>query len=70
MLYITYEDKETTWHINESIDKNTAAKITEIQADGDELAFIQQSFSNIPMPLHRRVVRWYGEIARFIIVNL
>ena len=40
-----------------------------VQADGDELELIRDKLSNIPMA-DRRVVKWYGEDARFIIMNL
>lgn len=41
-----------------------------IQADGDELERIRDQFSNLPIPKSRRVVRWSGETAAFIAMNL
>ena len=48
--------------VNEEIDY--------IQADCDELDYINNEFRNLPNPIHKRVVRWYGEMARFIYQNL
>jgi hypothetical protein len=45
-------------------------EISFIQADGHELDFILANFTNLPYPKGRRVVRWYGETARFIYQNL
>lgn len=40
-----------------------------VQADGHELETICQQFSGIPMTSNR-VVRWNGEVARFIVDNI
>lgn len=40
-----------------------------IQADGDELERIRDTFDNIPMP-KTRVVTWTGEMATFIGMHL
>lgn len=40
-----------------------------VQADGDELEYIRNKFTNIPMT-NGRVVRWHGEMARFILSNI
>ena len=52
------------------------AKVYMIQADGDELEHIKKMFSGnewhgytIPLP-DKRVVRWVGDLARTILVNL
>lgn len=67
------------WHVGtpfpSDIAKFAMQKTTlELQADGDELEHIKRVFSlggtyTIPMP-QKRVVRWYGDIARTIIGNL
>ena len=40
-----------------------------VQADGDELEKISDQFVNLPITTGR-VVRWQGEMARFIVNNL
>ena len=67
------------WHVgtpfqNELAKFTSAKSVLELQADGDELEHIKRLFSlggtySIPMP-QKRVVRWYGDIARTIIGNL
>lgn len=49
----------------------------DIQADGHELEHIKTLFRtggnggySIPMPVNKRVVRWYGDIAATIIFNM
>lgn len=73
---------EYQWHIgtelpkislNRFIDKHghiTEFEIVRIQADGDELELIKNSFTNIPIPTKKRVVQWFGEMAQFIFANL
>ncbi len=49
--------------VNEEIDY--------IQADGDELIAIRQLFPEaIPFPQGKRVVRWFGDLAKTIYYNL
>lgn len=43
--------------------------VSEIQADGDELEYIQKHFTNLPMANLSRVVRWKGDLAQFIYDN-
>lgn len=40
-----------------------------VQADGHELSAIEEQFYNVPMH-EGRVVRWFGETAKFIVGNL
>ena len=40
-----------------------------VQADGHELDFIFQQFHGLPFA-QGRVVRWYGDHARFIVANI
>lgn len=71
-LYITFEDNSgTNWHIGEKnpVDYKKVNEIREIQADGHELEHIHGNFSNIPVA-NKRVVRYFGDIAKFIIGNL
>jgi len=67
-------DYETGWHIGEQNPFQhrhaEIERVIEVQADGDELAYIYNKFNNLPtMPL-RRVVRWFGDHAKFIAANL
>ena len=41
----------------------------DVMADGDELIYISQQFDNIPIT-NRKIVRWTGETAQFIMLNL
>ena len=41
-----------------------------IQADGDELEAITDNFFCLLSPSNKRVVRWYGDIAKTIYFNL
>lgn len=66
---------EFKWHIGEELPKIsfektihtngtvTQREIVRIQADGDELELIKNSFTNIPIPMKKRVVKWFGEMA-------
>ena len=40
-----------------------------VQADGDELEIIRDNFTNLPMT-DKRVVRWHGDFAWFIVANI
>jgi hypothetical protein len=73
--------RENVWHTSDALgigDSNSNrlsarfgmdANCIEIQADGDELHLICKRFTNIPCG-PGPVVRWKGEIARFIYDNL
>lgn len=73
---------EFKWHIGEELPKIscketihtngsiTQREIVSLQADGDELELIKNSFTNIPIPMKKRVVKWFGEMAQFIFANL
>ena len=44
--------------------------VVEVQADGDELAYIKRNFENLPMRVNKPEVTWYGDDARFIVGNI
>jgi hypothetical protein len=69
MLYIITNKREYQWHVGEPT-PNVKEDIVAVQADGDELDRITKDFDNIPCPKHKRVVRWFGEMATFIARNL
>ena len=58
------------WHVGEKYVFGIFADyVIEIQADGDELEYIKNNFTNIPYS-NKRVVNWKGDIAKFIVRNL
>lgn len=65
-------DVEMTWHVGKflPIASEDVKHIKEVQADGDELEYIKNNFSHMPVNVNRRVNRWFGEMARFIVANL
>ncbi len=71
-LYITTDDgKEINVHIGSGPmrEKVEPMFVDWIQADGDELTAIYRKFDKLPY-CNERVVRWYGDTAKFIIGNL
>lgn len=81
-LYIvTTKKPDFEWHIGERLELSPEYinTIQYIQADGDELehiviefTLISNTYANItiPLPKTKRVVKWYGDIAKTIIANL
>ncbi|MDO7847594.1 hypothetical protein Q5H92_14585 [Hymenobacter sp. M29] len=55
---------------------NAVKELISVQADGQELEYIKQAFTNLPMRVGSPqtpgglVVTWYGELAKFIVSNL
>ncbi len=71
MMYICRKDKpDLHWHIGESVEDNLIHDIWMVQADGDELVYIETRFINLRNVRRTRVVRWYGDDAVFIVGNL
>lgn len=56
------------WHVGTKYEHNehTIDHVTEVQADGHELEWVLREFNNIPTIRARRVMRWHGDIAKFI----
>jgi hypothetical protein len=80
MLYITYKDNndhdpkalhELDWHIGQPLRGGVQVlhNVLEVQADGDELAWILERSSNLPQTAGR-VQTWFGDHAKFILKNL
>lgn len=81
MLHVVMQNTDPTsqeeeiaipWHVGEEL-KLTPIDIRyvlEVQADGDELQAVYEKFDNIPTSAWNRVVRWYGDHAKFIAANL
>ena len=82
MLYVELKrNAHLSWHVGEkkpnelldasSVVASTVEDVVMIQADGDELDYIIDKFGIAAMrPKGSNVVKWYGDIARFIIGNL
>ena len=62
--------KPIEWHVGEPVPAIAIAADSAVQADGDELVFVESRFQNIPMRVAKSVVRWQGDLARFIVQNL
>lgn len=82
MLYIVLDingqEMEKEWHTGDPspvrgdtlLGEALAEKVKFVQADCGELTYIYDRFTNIPRPGDKRVVKWRGEFARFIVENL
>lgn len=77
MMYIVYKGdrvdsgKEFQWHVGSGPFPKNSREVDMVQADGDELDEIYaQNIGGIHMAPHNRVVKWYGDDARFIVGNL
>lgn len=65
------ERAEFEWHTGKARPGGlNLDRVEEIQADGDELKYIRHNFDNLPMANHVHVVRWRGDLARFILSNI
>lgn len=65
-------DNTRCWHIGEKspLTYEDVSKVLEIQADCDELQWIEMSFKNLPIHNRARVQRWFGDQAKFIAAHL
>lgn len=71
MLYIETSNKGIIhWHTGGSVPCIDISEVIEVQADGDELQYIQTHMPTLPHANHIRVVNWYGDHAKFIAGNL
>lgn len=67
MMYLSDTNgKERVWHIGEARPGLLNDICEEVQADGDELEYIENNFSNIPYRKGVSVLNWKGDIAQFI----
>ena len=67
-LIVTTSKYEETFHVGDKIPRWYSSEVKEIQANGDELEHILSKNNNIPTS-SKRVVRWYGDHAKFIVGN-
>ncbi len=60
------------WHVGQKnpVEYLDVPKVTEVQADGHELEYIYENFTDLPHLSNGRVVRWFGDHARFIAGNI
>jgi len=72
MLSIKYLDGSVqNWHVGEDLTlRHNVNSIIDVIADGDELAAIVAQFDNISTTKYNRVVRWFGDMAAFIVANM
>ena len=79
MLFIVYKEdknseieKHINWHVGEKINHPFLAtkEVVSVQADCDELNYIICKFENLPYPRMKRIVVWYGDLAKLIAHNL
>lgn len=77
MIYIIVDKKEYGGHLGSNLEGYCQSLysfdgegVEVVQADGDELDYIKEKFSNIPFPTHKKAVAWYGDMAKFIVCNL
>lgn len=82
MLYVEMRNStHLSWHAGEkkpkellgasSVIASTVEDVVMIQADGDELDYIINKFGVAAMrPKGNTVVKWYGDVAKFIVGNL
>jgi len=70
VLSITLTDnRQISRHTGESIPYNLAEQTLQVQADGDELMFINARMPGLPQRIGRSVQRWFGDDAKFIVGN-
>jgi hypothetical protein len=69
LYVVTNDNDENQWHVGERKLDIAAKYVIEIQADGDELEKIKREVAGIPMT-NQRVVRWFGDDAKFIYANI
>lgn len=69
MLYFVDKNgKELIWRIGNALPN--MENVVEVQADCDELTYIEMNFGNIPIARKKRVVKWTGDFAVFIYNNM
>ncbi len=74
MFYVVGLTKEFSCHVGDKHAQDILQSMAQdgvkfIQADGHELESIENQITNLPHVVYGRVVRWYGDNARFICGN-
>lgn len=63
-------NQEKHWHIGQQAPEiPDGFKVVEVHADGDELDYLLDNLTNIPLS-KSPVVKWYGDMAMFVIGNM
>jgi hypothetical protein len=72
MLYIstTKGSFETDFRKIGHIADNMEGDVVALGATDDDLNYIDARFTNIPMPINKRMVHWFGDMASFIVHNM
>lgn len=78
LFAVTTDNREHEWHVGmgeggsvlRALIEENGCDVLLVQADGDELALINDKFTGIRKAPGKRVVRWFGEDAKFIVENL
>lgn len=71
MLIVTLKNGTSkAWHVGSPRPLVHINDVDSVQADGDELQYIMDNFSSLPMVKGRWVVRWHGDDAKFIFDHL
>jgi hypothetical protein len=68
-----FGDEKIDWHVGENANnlRQLAEDCYKVQADGDELdEILRRCGATIPVSATTRVIRWYGDHAKFIVGNL
>jgi hypothetical protein len=58
------------FHLGDNSHRELASTCLELQADGDELDAIREQFPFLMPRNNKRVIRWFGDVAKFICANL
>lgn len=65
------------WTVSEHLDgkvmetwEENGYAVSQVQADGDELAWLLQTYNNIPSAFHMQIQKWRGSDAQFIFDHL
>jgi hypothetical protein len=60
------------WHVGDPSPEGyiSVSDVAEVGADGHELEYITAKFVNLPVRSGKRLVTWYGDMAKFIVGNL
>ncbi len=63
------EPHHYSWHVGDrrpTKNHYPFEDVTEVYADGDELDWVRQNYSNLPLANHCKGMVWRGDLAQFI----
>ncbi len=73
MMYIDTESSSKNWHVGEPLSipaRLDLDRVVSVQADSDELNYLYDRFPDLPRVKDSKVIRFYGDTAKFIVGNL